>query len=206
MALEYREEYGLAGDDFDVRVRERFEAAVVQVYLKHLNNHLQKLRISRAAVGRALRTHRSTVSRWIKGTTDPSLRSFLFTWAAFDIDVGAVGFPVGREVVIQAMLEALAFIRNDELHAGPPAKLDREQFEYLYYLCLSGWRAAVAGEDHGGDGTTDLEKEAAAINRQVAKKVTVYRAKRVEELDQVLSTWLIPWALFDTVIPYDWPF
>jgi hypothetical protein len=202
IAWDFRRAHRL-GNGFDRRVLHAFQHAVTQSYWQTLLAHLRRTHQAQPeAIGRLLHMNRATVWRWFKRKSAPELGNFLGLLTAFDVDVGQVGFPRGRDAMNHGRCEAVTYIRSREWPKERSClPLTHEESELLHYLCLSrAWADAQTRSD-----PDSREAAAAEILIQVRRRVPSAPTRNGAQMQDLLHRWFIPWCLFSTVPLYDGP-
>jgi hypothetical protein len=200
---EFRRQRGL-DERFDRHVTEFFKQAIIGQYAQAFRAYLTGAGKSLQDVAELLQMHRATAARW--GEEIPLEATFLYL-AAAHLAVRDVGFPDGYEAVLGGMVKTLEHIRRRLGLPEPPCgPLDGVQLECLIFaLGSEQW-----GETAWGEARTReelellLERTAAAILAALLRDLPQTQVTDAAALRKLMGAWLIPWTLFDRLLPYEW--
>jgi hypothetical protein len=136
----------------------------------------------------------------------PNFETICLLFARCGLDMKSVGFPTGHDAFRSAFIKTVEHIRSRYLD-NTPARLDEEAFECLLQVLRSPAvlkAIQVTGKSSAGDAKEVMEKLRQAVESIAAEMGTKFPKGRIRDAAAVQHTiedWLIPWALFYTVIP-----
>lgn len=180
-----------------------FDKAVISVYRGLLDASLAGAGADAREIALKLAKNKGIRSRWLAGRASMDWETLYLAIAAFDVDVRSIGFPRGREAVIQALAANMPVVR-DRLFAGRPEEcsLSRETIVCLHYtgFSLQWWNAQRTREPRQLAAATD------AIRRNVLRHAPGVRICGHEDIERIIQPWGTAWIAFLNVIPYEWSF
>jgi hypothetical protein len=200
---EFRRERGL-GEVFDREIRDFFEHAIIRQYEQAFRVHLTGTGKSLRDVRELLWRHRVAENRWEKKI--PLEDVFLYL-AAAHLAVRDVRFPDGYVAVLGGKVETLEHIRQRlQLPAPPGGPLNQIQLECLIFAFSSEqWQTTAWGTAGSGEELEKLlEGTANALLAALLRDLPQEQVTTSAALRQLMGAWVIPWTLFDRLVPYDW--
>lgn len=212
LGLLYRHENDL-DDDFDFRIRNVFQRAIVQAYWKALYDYVTgAMGVSRNTLAGCIGVDRTTVYRWNiaheprcdangYAKTEPTLRNFLLTLAAFDIDlVEEAVLPKGSEAALFAYCQAFDHIQHIELGQTDAARITPAEVLCLYFTCRNReWHTAnETGHQEG------MRRAARHIVLSVQAYAQDSRLTDVQSIERVLYRRQIAWSILESALRHDW--
>jgi hypothetical protein len=138
--------------------------------------------------------------KWEKGEVQPSLDALFLAFAAFDIQITDSDFPRGRIAVCRGIQHTLQDIAVDVFGDDVPVPT-REEIECVFASCIIPER--LKWLDAGG---YRRERAAREIRSDVAFQTKSECRLSAEAIMEINAKWLVPWIIFQTLIPYDWRF
>jgi hypothetical protein len=126
----------------------------------------------------------------------------LFAWSG--LDMKGVAFPDGGEALWRAFFRAVEQVRRclSESDANDAeSTFDRQQWECVRLALSSTAILEALRASEGQEGR--LAAAAEGVARDLGALFPKGRIQDGPGVQRVLGTWLIPWVLFCTVIPYD---
>ena len=195
----YRQEHGL-GPAFEKEVKSFLAEAVAGEYWEPIRQYLRQSQHSLKDAGEAAGLNRSTISRLLRNETSAIVPTICLIVAWLGLDMKDVDFPTGRDARRRVFLRTVGYIRTrlpeGERGEEGAAPFDDEAWECLR-LALSS-PAVQEAVKAGGDVNAAVE----SVAREWCRRGRGGRVKDGEDVRRVFREWLIPWALFYTVVPY----
>jgi hypothetical protein len=203
LAEAYREQKGL-GAAFLKEARGFFLKSLARTYWDSIRRYMAGTTWPVAKACKAAGLDPSTHTRWREMV--PNFETICLLFARCDLDMKSVGFPTGHDAFRSAFIKTVEHIRSGYL-GNTPARLDEEAFECLLQVLRSPAvleAIQVTERSPAGDTEEIMEKLQQAVESIVAEMGTKFptgRIKNAAAVQRTIADWLIPWALFYSVIP-----
>jgi hypothetical protein len=200
-------------DQLGDRVRGVFQRAVVRVYWAALYNFVTKdIGVSKRELAKRIGVSRTTPYRWIVGgdnetdgqeamAKEPTLRNFLLTLAAFDIDPEEdIVFPKGSVAAIHGYRHAFGHVDQVELGRKDSPPIEAEEVLCLHFALRSlAWRQAQQTR-----APEQMQQAAEEIVQHMRPYVDHMTVSEPADVERILQRRLVPWTILETVILHDW--